>query len=86
MLITLLLAALAGRERLVRLVRAARVPSRPQEFPTLLVAVVAILATAAAVWRFYAALMLPPYAFDALTYHLTMVASWISGRASSPRR
>jgi hypothetical protein len=83
-LIALLLATLAGRERLVRLVRAVRLPSRPREFPTLLVAIVAVLAVAAAAWRFYAALLLPPYAFDALTYHLTMVATWISGESLEP--
>ena len=83
-LIALLLAAVAGRDRLVRLVQAVRVPSRPRESPTLLVVVIAILATAAAVWRFYAALVLPPYAFDALTYHLTMVATWISEESLEP--
>jgi hypothetical protein len=83
-LIALLLAAMAGRERLARLVQAVRVPSRPHASPTPLVAVVAVLAAAAAVWRFYAALVLPPYAFDALTYHLTMVATWISGENLEP--
>jgi len=40
-----------------------------------------LLATVAVVWRIVLAAILPPFAFDALTYHLTAVADWVqSGR------
>lgn len=83
-LLALLLTASAGRDRLRRAARSARLPSRPRRPPTLLLAVVASLAAAAAGWRLYAALVLPPYAFDALTYHLTTVATWISEENLEP--
>lgn len=35
------------------------------------------LAVVALAWQLFVALVLPPYAFDALTYHLTMTASWL---------
>ena len=83
-LLTLLLAAWAGRTRLGRAVRAVRALSWRPKRPAPFVAVVAVLAIAAAAWRFYAGLVLPPYAYDALTYHLTIVASWISGENLEP--
>ena len=36
-----------------------------------------VLAGLALGWQLVVALVLPPYAFDALTYHLTTVAEWI---------
>lgn len=43
--------------------------------------VLAIAATGALAWRLVLSVELPPFAYDALTYHLTAVASWIqSGR------
>jgi hypothetical protein len=46
---------------------------RSHPWESLLVA----LAGAALAWRLLAALVLPPYAYDALTYHLTIVATWL---------
>jgi hypothetical protein len=40
-------------------------------------AVLALSAAAAVAWVAFIALVLPPYAFDALTYHLTTVAWWV---------
>ena len=40
-------------------------------------ALLVALAAAALAWRVLAALVLPPYAFDALTYHLTIVGTWL---------
>jgi hypothetical protein len=43
--------------------------------------VLALAAAGAVVWRLVLAAVLPPFAYDALTYHLTVVASWVqSGR------
>jgi Dolichyl-phosphate-mannose-protein mannosyltransferase len=39
--------------------------------------VIVAAAAAALVWRLVLAVVLPPFAYDALTYHLTVVASWI---------
>lgn len=36
-----------------------------------------VLAALALGWRFLLALVLPPFAYDGLTYHLTIVAEWI---------
>jgi hypothetical protein len=42
---------------------------------------VVVIAAVALLWRVVLAVLLPPFAYDALTYHLTAVASWIqSGR------
>lgn len=43
-----------------------------------LAAALAALAAAALGWRVVLAIVLPPYAFDALSYHLPTVAHWIS--------
>ena len=40
-------------------------------------AVVLVLATLALLWRVVLAAILPPFAYDALTYHLTAVADWV---------
>ena len=40
-------------------------------------AFVVALAFVALTWQAVVALVLPPYAFDALTYHLTIAASWL---------
>ena len=37
----------------------------------------ALLAAVALAWRVVLALVLPPFAFDALTYHVTAVAHWV---------
>ena len=47
--------------------------SRSRVWPALLV----VLAAFALAWQVLVALVLPPYAYDALTYHLTTVISWI---------
>lgn len=62
--------------------RTGRVPRRPWlSRPALrghgweaAVVAVAVLALG---WQLLVALVLPPYAYDALTYHLTIVASWL---------
>ena len=46
-------------------------------------AVVALAALALA-WQLLVALVLPPYAFDALTYHLTTVATWVQSGSLIP--
>ncbi|HWE81788.1 MAG TPA: hypothetical protein VG265_09065, partial [Gaiellaceae bacterium] len=38
---------------------------------------IAVLALAELVWRTFVAAVLPPYAWDALSYHLTTTAEWI---------
>jgi hypothetical protein len=40
-------------------------------------AALALLAVLALAWQVLVALVLPPYAYDALTYHLTTAASWV---------
>lgn len=47
-------------------------------------AVVVAVAAGAVVWRLVLALALPPFAYDALTYHLTLVASWVQGGSVEP--
>jgi hypothetical protein len=43
--------------------------------------VLVVAAAGAVAWRCVLAVVLPPFAYDALTYHLTAVASWVqSGR------
>lgn len=62
--------------------RAARRPPQPRRAPERLglawwqLALAATGALALA-WRLLFALVLPPFAYDALTYHLTAVATWI---------
>jgi hypothetical protein len=44
-------------------------------------ALLVVAAAGAVAWRLLLAVVLPPFAYDALTYHLTAVASWVqSGR------
>jgi hypothetical protein len=44
-------------------------------------AALAVCAAAALAWRLFLAAVLPPFAYDALAYHLTAVADWVqSGR------
>lgn len=59
------------RPRRVVLPRRAELRSAP--WPTALV----VLAAAALLWQLLVALVLPPYAFDALSYHLPAVAAWV---------
>jgi hypothetical protein len=42
------------------------------------------LATVALSWQLLVALVLPPYAYDALTYHLTIVATWLQQENLDP--
>ncbi|HEX3224949.1 MAG TPA: hypothetical protein VHQ89_02535, partial [Gaiellaceae bacterium] len=65
-----------GVRRTPRLaVRATIRELRPWQF------VLVVAAAGAVAWRCVLALVLPPFAYDALTYHLTAVASWVqSGR------
>jgi hypothetical protein len=42
-------------------------------------AALVLMAAVALAWELLVALVLPPYAYDALTYHLTTVASWVRG-------
>ncbi len=53
-------------------------PSRPR-LPTLRPwqLVLTLVAASALAWRVVLALVLPPFAFDALTYHVTAVAHWV---------
>jgi len=43
-------------------------------------ALLALIAAAVLVWRTALVLLLPPYAYDGLSYHLTAVAEWIQRR------
>lgn len=47
-------------------------------------ATIVALATLALGWQLVVALVLPPFAFDALTYHLTIVASWLRAENIDP--
>jgi len=40
-------------------------------------AAIVALAVLLLAWQLLVALVLPPFAFDALTYHLTIVATWL---------
>jgi hypothetical protein len=42
------------------------------------------LAALALAWQLLVALVLPPFAFDALTYHLTIAASWVQNENLDP--
>ena len=55
---------------------------QPREHPW--TAAVLALAVAALAWQLLVALILPPFAFDALTYHLTIVSSWIQAENINP--
>lgn len=45
---------------------------------------VVILAVLALGWQLLVALVLPPFAFDAITYHLTIVATWVQAENVDP--
>jgi hypothetical protein len=47
-------------------------------------AAIAALAAVALAWQVVVALVLPPFAFDAISYHLTIVASWIDAESIDP--
>ena len=71
--------AVAAGERAWRAGAVALRPSRPVRAwrgNPWEVAIVA-LATLALAWQLLVALVLPPFAYDALTYHLTIVATWL---------
>lgn len=61
--------------------RTGLMPRRPRAPPSLRghgwEAAMVALAAAALGWQLLVALVLPPFAFDALTYHLTIVATWL---------
>jgi Dolichyl-phosphate-mannose-protein mannosyltransferase len=42
------------------------------------------LAAVALAWQLLVALVLPPFAFDALGYHLVLAASWVQGESLDP--
>ena len=42
------------------------------------------LAAVALAWQLIVALILPPFAFDAISYHLTVVASWLDAESVDP--
>lgn len=44
----------------------------------------AVAAAGALAWRCFLAVVLPPFAYDALTYHLTAVASWVQSGHIGP--
>src|SRR5918994_5448661 len=46
--------------------------------------VVVALAVAALGWQLLVAIVLPPFAYDALTYHLTTVATWLQNGNLDP--
>jgi hypothetical protein len=73
-------AALAARGSVGDLPRPARPSLRRHPWAAAIVALAAI----ALAWRLAIAVILPPYAFDALTYHLTIVASWIQAGDIAP--
>jgi len=47
-------------------------------------AALVVLAAVALAWQVLVALVLPPFAFDANTYHLTIVAAWLQDAAIGP--
>ena len=47
-------------------------------------AAIVLLAALALGWQLLVALVLPPFAFDALTYHLTIVATWLQAGDLAP--
>ncbi len=47
-------------------------------------AALVLLAGSALAWQVVVALILPPYAYDALTYHLTTVAVWVQTGSLAP--
>jgi hypothetical protein len=60
----------------------ARLAARCRAHP--IVATLVVLASIAIAWRIVLALALPPYGYDALTYHLPTVVDWIQhGRIST---
>ena len=67
------------RERLPR-PRLPRPAIRDHPWETAVVAVAAL----ALAWQLVVGLVLPPFAFDALTYHLTIAASWIQAENVDP--
>lgn len=73
---------------LARRAGAPGLPREPPRWPQLRAAPwessLVALATACLAWQLLVALVLPPYAFDALTYHLTTVAGWVRGASLAP--
>ena len=47
-------------------------------------AALVLLAALSLAWQVLVALVLPPYAYDALTYHLTTVALWVQSQSLAP--
>lgn len=50
------------------------------------VSALVLLAASALAWEAFVALVLPPYAYDALTYHLTTVATWVQHHNLAPTK
>jgi hypothetical protein len=57
--------------------RAPRLPGREAVRAHPWAALAVALAAVALAWQLLVGLVLPPFAYDALTYHLTMTASWL---------
>lgn len=78
----LVAAALAGRRGLTlpRPQRPSLGAARRHPWETAIVT----LAALALGWQLVVALVLPPFAYDALTYHLTIVASWLQAENIDP--
>ena len=73
-----MLSARAGLTPPRRLLRRPSLPEPGWEL------VVVALAVAALGWQLLVALVLPPFAYDALTYHLTTVATWLQNGNLDP--
>lgn len=60
------------------LLRGAKLRTAPWELALVMLAALALA------WQLLVALVLPPYAYDALTYHLTTVATWVTSGSLAP--
>jgi hypothetical protein len=69
----------SGRGRLPGL-RWPRLGLRDHPWAAVLVAIAAV----ALAWQLVVALVLPPFAYDAISYHLTTVASWVTDQSVDP--
>lgn len=85
--------ALAAAWALTAAVLAARGGLRPPRLPALRPrtllrhpweAALVALALVALGWQLVVALVMPPFAYDAITYHLTIVASWLQAENIEP--
>jgi hypothetical protein len=71
-------ALLYGGRDLLAAVRAVRLPERTRlRRVAPWAAILVVVAAAEVAWRTFSAAVLPPYAWDGLSYHLTTTAEWI---------